>query len=223
MSQQIDLYTGPHKGQRSYLYRLSTQAGKIDATDHESVSDYIKRFKELRDEFALHAELEEKHIHPILSQRVSGIVQMLEEDHANQKAFFNELVNNLENLNKVPEYEEQQSIFLEFFRAYNRFIAMYLQHIDFEEMEIMPSLWRVCSHDELASTLSSIIAHQKPDELRYNLEMMFSSMSATEVSAVISTARAKMPSDAVSQTLNLAERVMEPANWEKLKQLLGIK
>jgi hemerythrin-like domain-containing protein len=222
MSQNIDLYTGPHKGQRNYIYRLSTIAGRLDANDHESIKEYISQFKALRDEFALHAELEEKHIHPIISKRIPGIVQILEEDHANQKAFFNELVGNLEDLNMIPEYEEQQSIFLEFYRAFNRYIAMYLQHINFEEMEIQSALWRVCSHDELSKTMSAIIAHQKPGELQFNLEMMFSSMTAAEVSALIAAARTRMPQDAVTNVYGLAERVMDTAEWNKVKTRLGL-
>ena len=222
MSQNVDLYTGAHKGQRNYLYTLSIQAGKIDATDHASVSAYVSQFKALKDEFALHAELEEKYIHPIIAQRIPGIVNSLEKDHVNQKAFLNEMFKDLENLKMVPQYEKQSSIFLEFFRAYNRFIAMYLQHINIEEMEVQPALWRVCSQEELASTMGSIIAHQKPDELQYNLEMMFSSMTAAEVSDVISAARVRMPAEAVSQVYSLAERVMDPENWSKVKTALGL-
>ena len=129
-------------------------------------------------------------------------------------------------MNTIPSFswrrEKQSSIFLEFFRAYNRFIAMYLQHINIEEMEVQPALWRVCSQEELASTMGSIIAHQKPDELQYNLEMMFSSMTAAEVSDVISAARVRMPAEAVSQVYSLAERVMDPENWSKVKTALGL-
>ena len=223
MSQNIDLYTGAHKGQRNYLYKLSSLAGKLDVSDHESLKEYIFQLKLLRDEFALHAELEEKHIHPIILKRMPGVVAMLEEDHANQKAFFSELVSSLDNLNVVPEYEKHSGIFLEFFRAFNRFIAMYLQHINFEEMEVQPTLWRVCSQEELASIMSSIIAYQKPEDLNYNLEMMFSSMTADEVSGVIAGARARMPQEAVSRTLELAERVMDSDNWGKVKTSLGLK
>ena len=90
-------------------------------------------------------------------------------------------------------------------------------------MEIQPALWRVCPHDELSKTMSAIISHQKPGELQYNLEMMFSSMTAAEVSALIAGARARMPQDAVTMVYGLAERAMDSTEWNKVKTSLGLK
>jgi hypothetical protein len=70
--------------------------------------------------------------------------------------------------------------------------------------------------------MGAIIAHQKPGELQFNLEMMFSSMTAAEVSALIASARARMPQDAVTNVYGLAERVMDSVEWNKVKTRLGL-
>jgi hypothetical protein len=81
MDNQIDLYKGVHKGQRVRFFTISKEAGAIDFTDQKAKDRLQEELESFREHMRLHAALEEKFIHPLLSERVPRGSRKLEEDH----------------------------------------------------------------------------------------------------------------------------------------------
>jgi hypothetical protein len=218
MSFPVDLYTGVHKGQRYYLSRLSKQAGSLDVNNLEALDHLKSEFSHLREEFILHAALEEEHIHPLLYERIPEGARDLEEDHIRQRENLEALGNCLEVLSEKPmEFEPRGELALEFYRGLNRFIASYLVHVDKEEEVIQPMLWRICTEKELASTYNTILSSMEPEELMMNLEIMIPAMNIYERSMILSNAK-KMGPEIFNQISSLAERVLIPEDWMELKK-----
>ena len=139
LQSQVDLYGGPHKGQRLRFFMISKASGTLDVNDQNAVAALESELASFRDNMFLHANIEEKFIHPLLSERVPGGADKLNEDHRIMHKQFDELVGCLGEIKKKPRDE----LSLEFYLAWNRFISFYFNHIDYEEEHVMPMLWEL--------------------------------------------------------------------------------
>ena len=111
MPENIDLYSSVHKGQRLVFFKISSEAGTIDYADEKTVENLYRKLEAFREHMALHAKLEEKFIHPLLSERVPGGARRLEEDHRIMHQRLNELVTHFENVKSKPmDFEKHNEI-----------------------------------------------------------------------------------------------------------------
>jgi hypothetical protein len=86
----------------------------------------------------------------------------------------------------------------------------------------MPTLWKLCTNNELADTFKTILASQTPPEITENFEMMLPAMNLQERVEMLGGGRAIMPPEVFQGFLNLAQRVLNPDVWTTLKQKLEI-
>jgi hemerythrin-like domain-containing protein len=219
----IDLYSSVHKGQRLVFFNISSEAGTIDYTDEKAVENLYGRLEAFREHMALHAKLEEEFIHPLLSERVPGGARRLEEDHRVMRQLLKDLMTHFENVKSKPmNFEKHNELAFEFYRAWNRFMSFYFTHINHEEEEIQPALWKLCTNEELANTFKSIMANQTPKELMNNLEMMLPAMTMNERIMLLNQGRATMPPEAFQAALRVAEHTLKQDDWTALKSKLAI-
>ena len=223
MNSQVDLYSGIHKAQRARFFTISKAAGTLDINDQNALNRLEGELASFREHMYLHAGLEEKFIHPLLSERVPGGANRLNEDHRIMHRQFDELIACFGEMKKKTNvFEKREELSLEFYLAWNRFTSFYLNHIDYEEEYAKPSLSKLCTNDELANTFGRILADQTPKELMNNLGMMLPAMNPSERVILLNQGRATMPPDAFQAVLKLAEHVLTPEDWSSLKAILKI-
>jgi len=223
MSSNIDLYRDVHKGQRHRFLTIATQAGKLDYTDPKALDTLKDELYSFREHMRLHAHVEEKFIHTILSQRVPGGARQLEEDHRIVRQEFDDLIAHFDSLRDKPvDFEKRGELALEFYRAWSRFIAFYFMHIDREEEQIMPALWKLCTVEELAETHKLMINDQKQEELVEDFEMILPNANLPERVEILGQLRVLMPPEVYQESLKLAERLLEPNDWASLRRELGL-
>jgi hemerythrin-like domain-containing protein len=223
VSSQIDLYTGIHKGQRGKFFGIMVKAGTIDYDNKESLDKLYLELTAFREHMRLHASLEEKFIHPFLSQRVPGGARKLEEDHRRMHQQIDDIVEQLEGIRtKLTESEVRRELVLEFYRSWNRFISFYFWHINKEEENAQPMLWKICTGKELAETFKTILANQHPDELKYDLQIMLPMMNIHERADLINSGRQSIPPQAFQGLLKRIEQILGPEEWKALKPRIAI-
>jgi hemerythrin-like domain-containing protein len=197
---------------------ISKAAGTLNVNDQNALTTLEAELASFRDNMFLHANIEEKCIHPLLSERVPGGADKLNEDHRIMHKQFDELVAYFGQMKKKLGEE----LSLEFYLAWNRFIAFYFNHIDYEEEHVMPALWKLCSNDELIEVFRKALASQTPKELMENLGMMLPAVSPNERAMLLNQGRATMPPEAFQVALKLAEHVLAPEDWSFLKTTLKL-
>ena len=223
MSSNIDLYRDIHKGQRCRFFSIAIQAGILDYTDPRAFDSLYDRLHSFREHMRLHARLEEKFIHTVLSQRVPGGARQLEEDHRVVGQRFDDLIAHFEVMRaKTVDFEKRGELALEFYRAWSRFMAFYFMHINREEEEIMPILWKLCTVEELAETHKLMITSQTQDELVEDFEMIFPNANLQERVEILGQVQVTLPPEAYQNVLKLAESILEPNDWATLKTKLGL-
>jgi hemerythrin-like domain-containing protein len=223
LPENVDLYSSVHKGQRFMFFKISSEAGTIDYADERAFNGLYGELQAFREHMRLHAMLEEKCIHPLLSERVPGGAKRLEEEHRVMHQQFNELVAHFESAKSMPvDFEKRRELALEFYRAWNRFMAFYFTHINHEEEDIQPALWRLCTNEELANAFKQIMANQTPKELMDSLKMMLPAMSLNERAMLLNQGRATMPPEAFQAALGVAQHALSSDDWAALKLKLAI-
>ena len=218
MSSQIDLYRDIHKGQRRRFFNIATQAGILDYTDPKALDTLYDELYSFREHMRLHAHVEEKFIHTVLSQRVPGGARQLEEDHRVVREKFDDLITQFDGIRAKPvDFEKRGELALEFYRAWSRFIAFYFMHINREEEQIMPVLWKLCTVEELAETHKLMITNQKMEELVEDFEMILPNANLQERVEILGTVQVLASPEEYQQYLKIAERILEPNDWTALK------
>jgi hypothetical protein len=153
---------------------------------------------------------------------VPGGARKLDEDHRVMNQQFDDIVAQFDGIRVRPaESEVRRELLLEFYRAWNRFISFYFTHINEEEENVQPTLWKICTDKELAETFKSILASQNPEEVKYDLQIMLPAMNIHERAEIINAGRANIPPQAFQGFLKLAEQVLGPEDWTALKSKTG--
>ncbi len=202
---------------------ISKAAGTLDVNNQEALTSLENEIVLFREHMFLHASREENFIHPLLSERVPGGANRLNEDHRNMHRQFDELVADLDNTKKKPmNFEKLQAIAQELYLAWNRFMTFYLSHIDYEEEYAMPTLRKLCTYDELADARGKLLGGQEPKSMTYSLEMILPALNPTERFLVLSQGLKGMPPEASQGALKIAEHALAPEDWLLLKKMLKL-
>jgi len=223
MVRQTDLYTSIHKAHRYALYTMAIQAGKTDYSEKTSVDKLNELLIAFREQLRIHIETEETFIHPLLSKRVPGGARELKEEHRVHVQRFEDLIKHLEGIRALPpDFEMLGEAGLEYYRALNRFISGYLVHIDKEEEEIQPALWRLATEDELMGILGGYLSGMRditPKDAGYLLKMMVPAYDPEELRVVFERAKAAPP-EAKKMLYALTESMLSAEELASVKKRL---
>ncbi len=223
MQAQIDLYIDAHKGQRLRFSMIGKAAGTLDINNQDAMISLENEIISFREHMSLHADREEKFIHPLLSERIPGGANRLIEDHRNMHRQFDELAASFGEMKKKSmNFEKLPEIVQEFYLAWNRFMSFYLGHIDYEEEHAMPALQKLCTNDELADARAKLLGGQEPRSMMYSLEMILPALSPNERFLVLSQGLKSMPPEASQGAIKIAEHVLAPEDWLSLKKMLKL-
>jgi hemerythrin-like domain-containing protein len=222
--EQPQLYTPTHKGLRSRLFRTSMKAGTTDWSDEASFNAFCDEFVSLVANIRHHHALEGKFYHPLLAARVPGGAEKLDEEHHIVDHQLDNLVAHLDGMKgQSAGFEKRRESGLEFYLAFNRFIAFFINHIDDEEEHVQRTLWDLCTGEELATAQTTLIASQAAEQVVENLEMMVAASNLDDLTDLYTGIKASVPPQIFENVAcKLAERILSADDWSKLKSRLGI-
>lgn len=203
--------------------KIIKATGTLNISDRKAISSLEEELNMLREEMYAHVRLEEKFVHPLLSKRVPGGADRLYEDHKIVHKQLDELLACFGEIKKKPaDFEKVEELSLEFYRAWARFTAFYLKHIDYEEENVMPSLWKLCTNDELLETFKKILADQTPKELMNSIKFMLPAINPKERVIIITAGRAASTPEAFQAALKVVEQVLTAEDFTSLKTALKL-
>ena len=181
MNGRIDFYTKVHKALRASLFRFSQEAAAMDYTDADAVRALAGALSALLDRLSSHAAHEARFIHPLLAAKTGRAAFDAEHDalEAQQADLAGALA-----LVRTVEPAERHVHGLAFYRAFNGFLAAYLQHLEREEAT-MPILWECCSDAELGGVMAAFGASRAFGEVLSDFGWMLPALSAPEQAELI--------------------------------------
>lgn len=174
-----------------------------------------------KEQLRIHIVSEETFIHPLLSRRVPGGARELQAEHGEHFQRVDDLVKHLEEIKGRPEgFENIQELGLEYYRALNRFISGYLVHLDKEEERIQPTLWRLCTEDELIGLVSGFLGRtqgQSLEEAEQVLRITIPAYDSNELQDMFDRAEG-VPEESKKKLYEVAESILSPDQLATLKK-----
>jgi len=214
---RAEIYAPIHKAHRYVLFKIASEAGKANYKDKQNISSILSHLTDLTNNIKLHAAWEEKAVHPLLAKKIPGAKEKIEAEHKTIHANLELLMSYLGSVAELPSNDQNLGKLLqEFYLAFNRFLPMYLNHIDYEEEQVEPILWHLSTDQELNSTLASLGAIATPEQIRQNMELIISAVSLNDLSQIILAAKAASP-QVLQFWLSAAQQNLSPEDYAKLK------
>lgn len=216
----FDIYRNIHKGIRRFLFDVTSTFGSVDPGDSDAVEAASTQLHELVQFLVLHAEHEDTHVQPSIDRHLPVLADRIGEEHE----VLERQMASLELLADVAAGASAKDRRVEVHRAYlglSTFVAHYLEHIAFEEVEIMPGLAQTMSVPELIEVHTSIINSIPPADMASSLTLMLPAVNIDDrVEMLVGMKDA--PADVLAGVLGLATSVLGVDEVAKTKARAGI-
>ncbi len=215
---KLDFYGPAHKGHRTALFKIASDAGRADYTDQKNVENIKTQLAIVDKNIRGHATWEEKSLHPLLVRKVPLAAEKIEEEHKKIHHELDVMAKFLDELIALPStFEKRGQVGQEFYLAFNRFLMMYLDHIGYEEEQILPLMWNLSTMQEIVTTLAGFQPPPSPEELRQGMEMMTAAINIEDLTQIMMAVKTSAPPQVAQLWLTTAEKYFTPEAMAKLK------
>jgi len=218
--QRFSIYRPIHKAIRHILFSTSRQIGSTDFADdavtQETLATLDRTIAFLRE----HRGHEDTHVHPVLESKVPGIAARFAEDHEEDDKLTTELEQlgaQIRNANKAQRVELGVAVH----ERFNAYVGIYLGHLYREETELQQALWDNFTDEDLIAMDAAIAREIPPQRMGDWLTEMCASYNPDEISLILNIVKAEAPPEVFQGVTQLAESVMQPAMWAKVRIRIG--
>jgi len=222
MSQpRFDVYGPVHKGLRFLMTELMYELGRADVSNASELTSLGEKLQYLWDILIVHAVGEEEFIFPHLEREDKTIFTKLKQAHDKSHKQIEILRKDFRKITGTDIVDaDKVERMLKFTKQYNTFLSQYFSHLQDEELEANPILWKILSDKELMDVISKISSKPTPELRQYFLPYLLRATNHSERVGVLMGMRKAMPETMFSSILSVAEASLEESNWQKLKQTL---
>jgi hypothetical protein len=217
----LDLYKDIHKGIRTELFSVTTEAGRLDPSQGAARAALARHVSDVVDLLTGHAEHEDAAIQPVLEARLPDLAERIEVDHLTLEARMADLVDmstEAASLTVEDPVAKLQRIYL----ALSSFTSDYLAHQDVEERVVMPALEAAVGFEAVVGIHGAILAHIPPDEMGRGLAVMIPAMNVDDRTAMLGGMRASAPAEVFDGVWGLVQSVLDPDDLRSLARRLDI-
>lgn len=208
--ERTDVYTAAHKSQRRRLFDLTVAAGCADVDDAASRARLARAVHALADELVAHAHHEDRFIHPTLRRHAPALADALEDAHGELDSRLDQL-RDAATRHRCDATDDPNRLY----RALASFTSTYLAHLEVEEGQALPALWRACRDDELGAILTAFRASRSDAE---NLTSTLAQLPALNPREVARMTRAALGEVPLADVVDLLSTLLDPG---RLGTLLG--
>jgi hemerythrin-like domain-containing protein len=215
----FDLYTTIHKGLRHMLCDLGSDIRMNDFADEASTAEVIAKAGHYLQMFYEHALREEESIHSQLRSFEPDIVERLEREHQQieeRGALVRESILKLED---TSGSERRIAVGIHLNQVFNAYQAFFYEHIDFEEVTVLPLTQQYFDDMQLAAMRGDMLAHNTMERNMEWLDWMFRSGDVNELSALLASIKASpLPSETVQGLLTVARKSLGEERWRAVQK-----
>ncbi len=218
---RYDVYGPVHKGIRFLMTEVMYEVGKADASDESELTLLDEKLQYLWGILKAHAEGEEEYLFPVLEKENENFFTKMKEAHDKFHKLINELgIEFKKILDTSIENDEKAGKLAEFVKQYNLFLSQYFSHLQDEELDANPILWKVLSDEELMVIIPKIAAKIPPNVMQYFTSYFVRAINHTQRLGLLMGMKKNLPEPVFEGILKIAEASLEGKDWKKLKQTL---
>ena len=217
----FDIYRNIHTGIRRELFGVTEAWGQVDPADAADVETAATRMRDLVKLLVSHAEHEDEYVQPWVDQYVPTVGDALTVEHH----ALEEQLASLEILTDraIGLADDKRALMVHRLHlGWASFTAEFLQHMAYEEMEVLPALSSMLSPDKLAGIEQEIVASIPPADMAYSMALMLPAMNIDDRVGMLGGMRANAPARVFEAVTGIGARVVAPDVWAKTTDRLGI-
>lgn len=218
---RFDVYGAVHKGIRSLMTELMFELGKTNVNNASELTTLGEKLRYLWDILKVHAQGEEEFIFPHLKKedkafhmKLKRAHEKFEEDAGNFREDFKELLGI-----DVGDAGIQEKI-TKFTKRYNTFVSEYFSHMQDEELQANPILWKLLDDKGLMEILSNMSQIPTAELREYLLPYLMRATNPAERVGVLMGMKMSMSESVFNRTLDIVKESLEESDWQKLKKSL---
>lgn len=217
----FDFYRDVHKGIRNELFAVTFAAGNVDPHNTDAVSGVASRWRNLSGMLVQHAEHEEVFVQPVVEEHAPALAVEILPAHRQieaRAAALEVLADRA--IDACPD--DRRLLTHRLYLGLSGFTAAYMEHQEFEELEVMPALCAAVSAEDLLAIDMAIVATLSPEEMVYSASIMLPAMNVEDRVELVGGMKEGMPPEVFAGVWGLAEGVLDPEDAQQLAGRLGI-
>jgi hemerythrin HHE cation binding domain-containing protein len=231
MVTEVDILTPIHKGIRAMIYQLGARLQSTDFADPVAAAEIVRQ---VRHEFATasstncilcllheHAGTEERAAFPELVRFDPALIAQLIHQHS-------EIQRRLEGISRTadellacasPDARREAGRLLN--RQANQLFAFYLDHMNGEELTLVPLMKERLSDSEILRMRQAVEDAMSPERFREYMHWMLPALDLHELTGMFRGVKAGASPEEFEQFARLGEAEIDPARWQSLRARVG--
>jgi hypothetical protein len=219
-AERHSLYREIHKGIRAVLLGVVETAGRTDYTDPADVAALERAVDEAFFLLQSHADHEDRFVEPLVRAAAPDVARELDAAHDEQHGRIPALRALLSEI--ASGGPGRAAAGHAFSVALSRFAGELLVHMADEEEKAMTALQAALDDAALLQVHDAIVSSLGPEEKGLALRAMLPAINRAERVAMLDGMRRQVPPPVFDGILDLARRVLAPADARQLVHALGI-
>jgi Hemerythrin HHE cation binding domain len=208
-----DLYREIHKGMRSALTGLAQRAGSADPADGTALAELRDEWRDVLFVLRGHHDHEDRFCDALIEAHAPALRAKLEAQHALADSALAQLDAAAASLGPDTLHA--------FYLALCDFIAVYFEHLRFEECEVMPALNRALPDSALAEVTQQIRGSVPPADMCVFIKYMVRGMNLPERTDMLGGMYQFAPAEIFELFRAAAERALPPAEYRAVAVRAG--
>ncbi|MEO5839089.1 MAG: hemerythrin domain-containing protein [Acidimicrobiales bacterium] len=217
----LDLYRDIHKGIRYELFGVTLAAGQVDPGDRDAVAAVAARWRNLVGLLITHAEHEDGFVQSVIELHAPALAEVIAAAHPELEAQMAALEVLAERATDAGVCERRLAVH-RMYLGFASFTAAYLQHQEFEEMQVMPVLAAALGFDQVLGINGAIIGSITPEEMVQSGSVMLPAMNVEDRVELLGGAQAGAPPEVFAGMMGLTQVVISPADYAQVAARLGV-
>jgi hypothetical protein len=214
--ERFSIYRPIHKAIRHILFSTSRQLGLADFGDDAVTQETLANLDATIEFLREHRSHEDVHVHTALERKIPGITASFAEDHEEDDRLTQE-IEQLATRIKSATGAQRVELGVEVHERYNAYLGIYLGHLYREETVLQQALWDNFTDEELIAIDGAIAGEIAPERMGLWLTEMCASYNPDEITLILSIVKSEAPPEVFQGITQLAESVMQPAMWAKVR------
>jgi hypothetical protein len=217
----FDLYRDIHKGIRTELFAVTSEAGRLDPADRLGRGALADQWRSVSETLIAHAEHEDGAIQPVMETHLPVLAERIAGEHEALEGRIAELGDLVDAAVEAAPGDERGHVH----RAYvelGSFTAAYLEHQDVEERVVMPALEAAIGVEAVVGIHQAIIAGIPPEEMARSLAFMIPAMNLDDRTEMLGGMRAGAPAEVFAGVWSLVGSVLPHTEYAALGRRLDL-
>ncbi len=213
---RYNVFNNIHKALRSMLFHVQIKMQQTDFCGPEAVT-MITELEKVLHYYDEHADHEDNYLLANIIQQEPQVAAELEKDHVVDHELSNNLRNQINRWKEGSDESERQDAACEIFYALNDFIAFNLYHMNKEERQLLPLLWKHYTDMEIIGMEQQIVAAIDPQTLMDESRWMMRSISNREIREWLGGVKIGAPEPVYHAFVQMAQEELPASRFAALQ------